>query len=376
MSVADRLDRVRDILRDTGLPAILITNPANRRYLTGYTAEDHAADESSGQVLVTRDDATLIVSPTNLPWAKSETDAAVTVIPFEGSPIRTIVERARLVEANRLAIEDGTTTVAMWFALQDDLGEPVELVRAADAVDRLRAVKDEEELGHLRDAARLTDAAFAIATKRLVPGMSEREGADVVREALRHVGSDGEAFDTIVAAGPHAAKPHHVPSDRAIQPDEPVIIDMGARVNGYNGDLTRTICLGMPGAELVRVYNAVLEAQLAGLDAIRAGVSASAPDLATREVFASHGLERHVIHSAGHGLGLRVHEAPSVRSTSQATLETGNVITMEPGLYIEGWGGVRIEDVAIVRDGGHDNITSSSKGIEALGAKQEGHQNS
>jgi Xaa-Pro aminopeptidase len=366
MSIPARLDRVRAILRDTGLPAILITSSANRRYLTGFTAEDHAADESSGAVLVTRTDATLIVSPTNLPWARAESDPAVAVVPFDGSAVATIVALTQERGATQLAVEDATTTAATWFALQDGLGTAVEMVRAGNAVDRLRAVKDDDELACLRDAARLTDAAFAAATERFAPGMTERQAADVVREALRDVGSDGEAFDSIVASGPNAARPHHAPSDRPIQPGEPVIIDMGARVSGYNGDLTRTICLGTPGAELVKVYNAVLEAQLAGLDAIRAGVPASAPDLATREVFASHGLERHIIHSAGHGLGLRVHEAPSVRATSQATLEAGNVVTMEPGLYIEGWGGVRIEDVAIVRDGGHDNITASPRGIEAL----------
>lgn len=366
MSTADRLERVRGILRDTGLDAILITNPANRRYLTGFTAEDHAADESSGVVLVTRDDATLIVSPTNLPWAKAETDPAVTVTPFEGSLVSSIVARTRELNTSQLAIEDTTTTVVTWFDIRDGLGEEVELVRVAGAIDRIRAIKDADELAHLREAARLTDAAFAIASGRFAPGMTERDGADIVREALREVGSEGEAFDTIVAAGPNAAKPHHAPSNRAIQPGEPVIIDMGARVSGYNGDLTRTICLGTPDAELVRVYNVVLEAQLAGLDAIRAGVPAATPDLATREVFAGHGLEQYVIHSAGHGLGLRVHEAPSVRGTSREPLDAGNVVTMEPGLYIEGWGGVRIEDVAIVRDGGHENITASPKDIETL----------
>jgi Xaa-Pro aminopeptidase len=366
MSAADRIDRVRGILRDTGLDAILITNPANRRYLTGFTAEDHAADESSGVVLVTRGDAALIVSPTNLPWAKTETDRGVIVAPFDGSLVASIVARVRELGTSQLAIEDTTTTVATWFAIRDGLGEGVELVRVADAIDRLRATKDAEELDHLREAARLTDAAFAIATGRFAPGITEREGADLVREALREVGSEGEAFDTIVAAGPNAAKPHHAPSNRPIAPGEPVIVDMGARVSGYNGDLTRTVCLGTPDATLVRVYNAVLEAQLAGLDAIRAGVPASAPDLATRGVFAGHGLEQHVIHSAGHGLGLRVHEAPSLRRTSQDVLDAGNVVTMEPGIYIDGWGGVRIEDVAIVRDDGHESITASPKSIEAL----------
>jgi Xaa-Pro aminopeptidase len=373
MSIATRLDAVRGILRDTGLDAILVTNPANRRYLTGFTADDHAADESAGMVLVTRDAATLIVSPTNLPWAKAETDAAVAVAPFEVALVPSIVELTRRAGARQLAVEDATTPAATWFALDDAL-DATELVRAADAVDRLRAVKDADELALLREAARLTDAAFDIARERFAPGITERAGADLVREALRQVGSEGEAFDTIVASGPNAAKPHHAPSDRAIQAGEPVIIDMGARVSGYNGDLTRTFCLGTPGAELVTIYTAVLEAQLAGLNAIRAGVPASAPDLATREVFAGHGLEQHVIHGAGHGLGLRGHEAPSVRRTSDTPPEAGNVVTMEPGLYIDGWGGVRIEDVAIVRAGGHENITASPKGLEALARYQEDHR--
>jgi Xaa-Pro aminopeptidase len=315
---------------------------------------------------LTLDAATLLVSPTNLPWARAETDATIAVEPFGGGYAEVLAAKATALGARQIAVEDATTPAALWFALADGLGEATELVRAADAVDRLRAIKDAEELDDLREAARLTDAAFALASARLTIGITEREGAELVRAALREVGSDGEAFDTIVAAGPNAARPHHRPGDRAIQPGEPVIIDMGARVNGYNGDLTRTICLGTPGAELVKVYNAVLEAQLAGLRAFRAGVPASAPDLATREVFASHELEQHVIHSAGHGLGLRVHEAPSVRKTSETALAAGNVVTMEPGLYIEGWGGVRIEDVVIVTDDGHENITSAPKGIAAL----------
>jgi Xaa-Pro aminopeptidase len=367
MNAERRLDAVRQILADTGLDAMLVTNPANRRYLTGFTADDHAADESAGVVLVSRRGATLYVSPTNLPWAAAEADAAsIEVRPYDGSIPATVAARARELEVSQLSVEDATTTAAMWFALHVELGDGVSLVRAADSIDRLRAVKHDDELAHVRAAARLTDQAFAIATARLAPGMSERAAADLVREALRDVGSDGEGFDTIVASGPNAARPHHRPGERALRPGEPVIIDMGARVSGYNGDLTRTICLGDADARLVAMYEAVLEAQLAGLRAIRAGAPASEPDLATREVFAGLGLEQHVIHGAGHGLGLRVHEAPSIRKTSEDTLEAGHVVTMEPGLYIDGWGGVRIEDVAIVRDGGHENITSAPKGIDAL----------
>ena len=367
MTQGARILAVRQILFDTGADALLVTNPANRRYLTGFTAEDHAADESSGVVLITSQRATLLVSPTNLPWAVAEADKEhIAVEPIEGSIAATVAARFSREEPRQLAVEDATTPAAIWFDLQDKLGDDTELVRAADCVDRLRSVKTADEQDHLRAAARLTDDAFQIAMSRFEAGMTERAAADQVREALREVGSDGEAFDTIVAAGPNAAKPHHRPGKRPLQTGEPIIIDIGARVSGYNGDLTRTVCLGRADEKLVGIYEAVLEAQQAGLQAIRAGVPASLPDLATREVFASHGLEKFVIHSAGHGLGLRVHEAPSVRKTSDATLESGNVITMEPGLYIEGWGGVRIEDVAIVRDSDYENITNAPKGVSAL----------
>lgn len=367
MSIGDRLNAVRQILSDTHIDAIVVTNPTNRRYLTGFTAEDHAADESAGIVLITKLAATLLVSPTNLPWAEAEVNLDhINVEPVTGSVAEAVAARLSGSNGARLAIEDATTPAALWFSFQDALPEDVEIVRAGDTIDQLRAVKTEDELVLLRTAAILTDQAFVIATSRFSAGMTEHECAELVRAALREVGSEGEAFDTIVAAGPNAAKPHHRPGARVVQPGEPVIIDMGARVDGYNGDLTRTICLGKADTKLVRIYEAVFDAQLAGLRAIRAGVPASAPDLATREVFASRELGRYVIHSAGHGLGLRVHEAPSVRKSSGAVLEVGNVITMEPGLYIPGWGGVRIEDVAIVHGSDHENMTASPKSIESL----------
>jgi len=367
MRTRERLASVRRLLDEGNLDLLVVSNPANRRYLTGFTADDHTPDESSGYVVITRERASLIVSPTNLPWARAEADLDnVAVEPIEGTLTATIASRILSRQAKRVGIEDATTPASIWFDLQEALGTDVTLVRLGDTIDNLREIKAPEELDFLRQAARLTDEAFALAMRRLEPGMTEREAADIVRESLRAVGSDGEAFDTIVAAGPNAAKPHHRPGDRPLKPGEPIIIDMGARVNGYNGDLTRTVCLGSADERLIEIYEAVLEAQLAGLAAIRAGVPSSAPDIATREVFASHGLEAFVIHSAGHGLGLRVHEAPSVRRTSDASLESGNVITMEPGVYIEGWGGVRIEDVAIVHDSGHENITSAPKGTDVM----------
>lgn len=367
MSIAHRIAHVRAFLADAGLDGVLVTNPSNRRYLTGFTAADHAADESAGVVLITAEAARLIVSPTNLPWAESEADIHhIAVEPYARSWVEGVADRIVSSDAFRLAVEDRTTPASYWFALQESLPPIVELVRAGDTIDQFRAVKSDQELALLREAARMTDEAFLMATAQFSAGVTESQAAELVRESLRHVGSEGEAFDTIVASGPNAAKPHHHPGTRVLCDEEPIIVDMGARIDGYNGDLTRTVCLGKPDEKLVRIYEAVLAAQHAGLEAIRANIQAATPDLATREVFAGQDLEQFVIHSAGHGLGLRVHEAPSVRKTAESLLATGNVVTMEPGLYIPNWGGVRIEDVAIVCDSGHENITSAPKGIESM----------
>ncbi|CAN5827481.1 aminopeptidase P family protein [soil metagenome] len=367
MSVELRVAAVRSILAENGWHAILITNPANRSYLTGFTADDHAADESSGALVISQRTAELCVSPTNLSWAKSEVDQhVISVVATRESWVASAAEHMESLGAGKVAVEDATTPAASWFTLQETVGSAVILVRANDAVDALRAQKTPEEIELLAQAASCTDLSFAHAVSRFKPGMTERQAADLVREALQQIGSDGEAFDTIVAAGANAAKPHHRPGGYELQANEPIIIDMGARIDGYNGDLTRTVCLGKPEERLVTIYEAVLAAQAAGLGAIRSGTQASSPDLATRDVFAGLGLENHVIHSAGHGLGLRVHEAPSVSKRATGLLESGNVVTMEPGLYIPDWGGVRIEDVAVVEDGGYRNLTTAPKGIESM----------
>lgn len=367
MSIRSRLRSVRQLLADNGWDALLITNPANRRYLTGFTAEDHGADESAGALLVARDTAELYVAPTNLPWAESEVDQAlIEVLPFSDSWTASAATQAQSLAAKVIAVEDTTTSAACWFAFQDLMPEGVSIVRAGSAIDALRAVKSSQEIQLLAKAAECTDAALQRAVSQLRPGMTERRAADLIRDALREAGSDGEAFDTIVASGPNAAKPHHRPGERELATGEPIIIDMGARIDGYNGDLTRTVCLGQPDQELATIYEAVLAAQFAGLDAIQADVESSRPDFVTREVFADRGYDQYVIHSAGHGLGLKVHEAPSLSKRATGLLRAGNVVTMEPGLYLPNWGGVRIEDVVVVEEGGYHNLTSAPKGVEMM----------
>jgi Xaa-Pro aminopeptidase len=359
--MSNRLDRVRKLLDEHSLDAILITNGTNRRYLSGYTADDHAPDESSGVVLVDRDSSVLFTSPINAGWATAEAAEGITVAHWERPWTASIAGTAREKRWQRLGFEETVTTVANYFDLEAGLPEEFDLIPIGDAVDRLRAVKDETEIALLEKALKLTDIAFAAAASQLAEGMSEIEFAEIVRTELRNAGSEGEAFPTIVASGPNAANPHHNPGDRQIRAGEPVIIDMGARHQGYNGDLTRTIWVGEPEPRLIEIYNLVQEAQNAARAGSKSGESGKQADAYCRDVFVLAGLDQYYIHSTGHGLGLRVHEAPSASMLSDAILQPGEVVTVEPGLYLPDWGGVRIEDVVLITENSNRNLTGAPK---------------
>jgi Xaa-Pro aminopeptidase len=348
------------VIDELGLDAVLITNGTNRRYLTGFSAEDHAPDELSGVVLLDRNSTTLFTSPTNLPWARSEVRSHVEVRPSPKRWVPAVVLQVQHAGVRRLGFEDATTTYADYAALRDAL-PGVELVPVGDRTDVARRVKRPEEVESVSRALRITDRAFEQVSTEIRAGMTEIAVAGAVRQALHDLGSEGEAFPTIVASGPNAAKPHHAPGHRTITDGEPVIIDMGARADGYCGDLTRTIWVGQPSQQLVTMYRLVLEAQRAAIESIREGVEARAIDSAARAVFSAAGMEHGVLHSVGHGVGLRIHEAPALGQASTDVLEAGDVITIEPGLYLPGWGGVRIEDVLLVEKNGSRNLTEACK---------------
>lgn len=357
----NRLDRARTVLQDQSVDAILITNGTNRRYLSGFTAEDHAPDELSAVAVLARDTAVLFAPSTNLPWAKAEASEGVEVRSSERQWTSAVAELIRESGWASLGIEDATTTVAVYNELKDELGDIVRMTSIGNALDSLRAVKDEEEITLVSKALRMTDRAFVAAEKRIQVGMTEKEAAYIIDEELRNVGSEGESFPTIVASGPNAAKPHHSPGDRVIQEGEPVIIDMGALHQGYAGDLTRTIWFGQPSQQLVTIYQTVAAAHESAMASAAPGVTGVELDRAARDVFEDMNLEHYFVHSLGHGLGLRVHESPSASPRSTDTLEAGHIITIEPGLYIPDWGGVRIEDVALITPDGASNLTGAPK---------------
>ncbi len=344
-----------------GIGALVVVGGTNRRYLSGWSADDHAPDRPSGVMLLTPAETRLYATATNLPWAEAEALPGVETIELTQAWPLALADDIESRGVTVVGFEDAVTTVSQFQQLTERLGDGVQLVPVGDAIDAMRMIKSEPELGLIRQALALTDLAFERAAAHFQAGMTERQLADFIDSQFRDLGSDGQAFDTIVASGPNASRPHHAPGDRAIQPGEPVIIDMGARVAGYCGDLTRTIWAGQPSTRLGTMYHHVARAQRAAFAAIAPGVEARAVDLAARDVFAEAGLEQYFVHGLGHAIGLRIHESPFLGKQSLDVLQAGQVITIEPGVYIPDWGGVRIEDVVVVEEGGYTNLTRAPK---------------
>lgn len=358
----ERLEALRAGLTDRSVNAVLVTHPNNRFYLSGYTGEDDPPNESAGVLLITQDRAFIFAPPNNVEWAASEAqdfEAMAWRRPWEGS----IAERAQELGIERLGIEKEALPLASFETLSQKLNGSLEFVAVDDTVSDLRAIKTPDEVQSLQRALKLTDDVFVACTGNLAPGITERELARNIERTMREMGADNLAFHTIVASGPHAARPHHQVTDRALSLGEPIVIDMGARVDGYNGDLTRTIWLGEPNSRLKDVYNMVLDAQQAALDGIRAGMSGKDADRLARAVVEDAGYGDYFSHGLGHGLGLRVHEAPSASASATALLRAGEVLTVEPGIYIQGWGGVRLEDVVLIEEHGARNMTTAPKHV-------------
>lgn len=358
--MSERLHHLRNTLANLDADAALVSHPANRHYFTGYPAADHAPDESSGILLVTQSDAALYVSPTNLPWARNAAYAGIAALPWARPWAEHLGTEITAAGLKRLLFEDYALTVADYNAMLRTATATI-FEPAGNAFHAIRAVKDADEIARIADAARITDAAFVACTTDLAPGITEKELVWRLESTMRDLGADGVAFSTAVAAGPHGARPHHDPTDRPIAAGEPVVIDMGARVNGYCADLTRTIVIGEASPLYQERYNSVLTAQLAALSAIRAGVHGQYADAVARDLLTSDGYGELFVHGLGHGVGLLIHEAPSLGTKSDDILQPNNVVTVEPGIYEEGWGGIRIEDLCVVTPDGITILSHAPK---------------
>ena len=355
--MTDRLDRLVTQLPERKLDALLISAPENRRYVSGFTG-------SAGYLLIAPDRAVLVTDSRYMEQATKQAPD------FQVMQVRGgwdwLLELLKETGIKRVGFESRNMTVATYNTLLDALKEEdtlgdVSLIATSDIAEEHRAYKDQEELATLQKAIDASDAAMQAVCPTVQEGMTEKEVAWRMEVAMRDFGADGISFDTIVAAGPNGAMAHHQPSDQPIRSGEPIVIDMGAQVGGYCSDITRTIVVGEPDDTFRKIYDIVLGAQLTAINTVRPGMTGEECDGLSRTVIAEAGYGDNFGHSLGHGVGLAVHETPRVGPRSSDALHQNMVFTVEPGIYITGWGGVRIEDIVVLEEDGAKVLSKASK---------------
>ena len=353
----DHIAKITAQLPEHGLDAMLVTSAPGERYAVGF--------EGEGWVLVSRDGARYSTDGRYIEAARQQVTGAEIVLTERGqSHLALAREEIRRRGLKRVGFESGRVSADELGRWKDSL--PCELVAAQGLLDGLRAAKDEEELARMRQAQRITDEAFREILNFIRPGLTEQEvAARLVYELLRR-GGRRVSFDPIVAAGANGSMPHAVPGETVIQPGMFVTMDFGCVYEGYCSDMTRTVAVGQPTDEMERVYHTVLEAQRAGIAAARAGVTGSEVDRAARQAIQQAGYGSFFSHSFGHSLGLEIHESPKAPPSEQTVFPAGAVISAEPGIYLPGHFGVRIEDVLVLREGGCEDITQAPKNLIVL----------
>ncbi len=355
MSHADRIDRLRARFADESIDAFLVTSPENRAYFSGFRG-------TAGYLWITPQDALLATDFRYTEQAGAQAPGYTVVRITTG--LDWIEEAAAGSASRRIGIEDGDMSVSMFNSLKERFGkrDPApELVPTGTMATQLRAVKEPAELAVIQRAIDLADGAMEAVGARLRPGMTERDVAWDMERTMRELGADGLSFETIVASGPNGAKAHHHPTDRKLELGDGVVVDMGALYDGYCSDITRTFVLGEASEKFRTVYDTVLAAQETAAATARAGMTGSEIDGLARAVIAAAGYGDSFGHSLGHGIGIAVHELPGVGPKSEGPVEDGMVFSIEPGIYLTGWGGVRIEDLVLMENGKPRVLTHAHK---------------
>ncbi|MGH9107733.1 MAG: M24 family metallopeptidase [Acidimicrobiales bacterium] len=358
MDRAGRMGRLRELMAEAGCEALLVSNLTNVRYLTGFSGSAALLFVHPGGAVFVTDGRYATQAPAEL--AQSRVPAEVRVLPAVEQPA-LLAEMAG--ERPRVGLEAEDVTWARQQRLREEWPAGTALVATVHLVEGLRRLKGPGEMARVATAATTADRALAQVAALLGERPSEVEVAVALDSEMRRLGAEAPAFPTIVASGPNGAEPHHHPGARRLGPGELVVLDFGARVDGYCSDMTRTVRSGgrAMDADLRRIEAVVLASQDAGLSAVRDGVAGAEVDRACREVVEAAGLGEFFVHGTGHGVGLDVHEAPSLSARSQDILCSGQVVTVEPGVYVAGLGGARTEDTVVVTEAGCEVLTLTPK---------------
>jgi Xaa-Pro aminopeptidase len=353
----ERISKLRETFADLHVDGILVTSDYNRRYITGFTG-------TAGIALITKNDAKLITDFRYVEQANKQAEH-FDVIQHKGPIFEEVARLAADLHIKNLGFEQDHVVYST-FKIYEKLLENIKLVPFSQVIERQRMIKSDEEIKVLKDTAKIADDAFDHILSYIKPGVKEIEVSNELEFFMRKQGAVSSSFDIIVASGDRSALPHGVASEKTIEAGEFVTLDFGAYYKGYCSDITRTVAVGNPNDELRKIYEIVLEAQKRGMAGIKAGMTGKEADALTRDYIKEQGYDQYFGHSTGHGIGLEVHEGPALSFKSSTVLEPGMVVTVEPGIYVSGVGGVRIEDDTVVTKDGNQALTHAPKELIIL----------
>jgi len=355
---SSRIENLRQKLTDRGFDAILVVKPENQYYLSGFDGE--------GFLLIGEDRHIIFTDFRYVEEARDKsTGAEIIELKYKISPYEKIAQELQSMGAKKVAVEGHYITLKAYEEMKNFFAG-IDILSAENMVEDLRTVKDETELNFIKKAQSITDRTFSHILDYIRPGVSEADIALEIEYFIKRSGADGIAFPTIAVSGHRTSLPHGKPSERKLQVGDIITLDFGAKFNGYCSDMTRTIFLGEVDEERERIYNIVLEAQRRAIECIKAGVHCKEVDNAARSFIEKNGFGKNFGHGLGHGVGLEIHGGPRLSPKGDTSLLPGMVVTVEPGIYVEGFGGVRIEDLVIVTDDGCIDLTQSPKDIICL----------
>ncbi|MBW2249319.1 MAG: aminopeptidase P family protein, partial [Deltaproteobacteria bacterium] len=344
----------RKSLAENKIDTLMVLVEENRHHISGFTGEDTQFDETAGVLFIT--DSKLILATDSRYEQQAKNEASLfKIVCYKEGLEKELPKIADMLGTKRLGFESVRMSFMQYSKMAEELkssGMQVELVPAEDIVENLRLIKDETEIDTLKKALLIAESVFTKIKNTIKPGMTEKQLAWAMEKEMREAGAQSLSFPTIVASGPNSALPHAIPSGRKIKAGEPILFDWGAKLDGYCSDISRTVIIGAPDETFKKVFTTVQDAQQMATDAIKPGVSSKAVDKIARDHIEKSGFKGKFGHGLGHGTGLAVHEHPRLSPLKETTLETGMVFTVEPGIYIPGWGGIRLENMVVVRDNG------------------------
>ncbi len=364
-NIENRISRLRKLISGNGLDGLLVLGDENRRYLSAYTGEDTQLDESAGALLITEKNLVL-ATDSRFEIQAAEEAPAFEIVCYKEGLAKELPSILRRLNLKRLGFESARLTYSQHLKILEALKKDnleVDLIAVEKLVESIRLIKDEEEIAAIKKALSISEEVFNKISEAVLPGMTEKEAAWLLEKGLRENGAEALAFPVICASGFNSAMPHAIPGNRQCAEGEPILFDWGAKLDGYCSDISRTILLGKPDETFIKVYSAVLEAQQKAIAAIKPGANAKDVDAVARRHIEKMGFKGRFGHGLGHGVGLAVHEFPTVSPLSDKILAQQMVFTVEPGIYIPGWGGVRIENMVVVREAGAEVLNSYEPAI-------------